>query len=94
MIWSADFFLDATLVTVGIDITNLGYLKDRSSRSMKLPDSGIEKLNKILVELDTAAVILEINDQDPTDLIDSEAKWVNKKKEKARKRWQKKVNLV
>ncbi len=53
--WPADLFPNTTLVTIGNYVTNLGYLEDRSSYF-------IEKSKKILVGLDTAAVIPKTND--------------------------------
>ena len=41
----------------------------------------------MLVRLDTATVILKTNNQDLLDLIDLEVKRINKKKEKAERRW-------
>ena len=63
-------------------ITNLGYFEDRSPHFTELLDGNMEELNKILVELDTIAIIPEIDNQDLLDLINLEAKWANKKKEK------------
>ncbi len=42
----------------------------------------MEKLNKILVGLDTATVIPDIDDQDLSDRIDSKVEQAKKKKEK------------
>ncbi len=92
--WPADPLSDPTLITVGMCVTNLGYLEDGSRRFTKLPNSGTEESNKMLVELDTAAVIPEADNQDLPDLIDLEAERANKKKEKAERRRQRKINLA
>lgn len=81
----ADPLSNTRPVTVRMHITNLGYLEDRPLCFIKLPDGGIEEFNKMLVGLDTATIILESDNQDLPDLfelIDLEAKQVNKKKEK------------
>ena len=67
-------------------IINLNYLKDRLFCFTKLLDNGIKELNRILVGLNTIAVILKTNNSDLLDLIDLEAKRVNKKKEKVERR--------
>ncbi len=54
----------------------------------------MKKSNRMLIELDTAAIIPKTNNQDLPDLIDLEAKRANKKKEKAEKRRQRKINLA
>lgn len=59
--WPAYPFSDTILAIVCIYITNLGYLEDELSRFTKLPGGNIEESNKILVELNTAVVILETN---------------------------------
>ena len=82
--WPADLFPNATLITVGMHVTNLGYLKNRSLHFTESLDSNTEELNKILVRLDTAIVILETDNRDLLDLIDLKAKQANKKKEKAK----------
>ncbi len=92
--WPADPLPDTTLITVGMHITNLGYLEDGPPRFTELPDGGTEESNRMLVGLDIAAVIPKTDDQDLPDLIDSEAKRANKKKEKAERRRQRKINLV
>lgn len=83
---SADPLYNVTLITVGIHITNLSYLKDKSFCFIKFLNGNIKKSNKILVELNTSTIILKINDQDLLNLIDLEVKQINKKKEKAKKR--------
>lgn len=57
--WPANIFSDPTLITVVMHITNLGYLKDRLLHFTEFLDDGTEKLNRILVGLNIAAVILE-----------------------------------
>ncbi len=54
-------------------ISNLSYLEDGPSRFTELPDGGTEESNRILVGLDTAAVIPETDDKNLPDLIDLEA---------------------
>ncbi len=75
-----------TLITVGMDVTNLGYLRDGPPHFTKLPDSGTKESNRMLIGLNTAAVIPETNDQDLPNLIDLEVKRAKKKKEKAERR--------
>lgn len=80
--WIANCLLNATLVTVNMHITNLGYLEVGFLRFIKIQDDSVEKLNRTLVGLNTAAIISKTDDQDPQDLIDFKDKWKNKKKEK------------
>lgn len=61
---------------------------------MELPEGGTNKLNKMLVGLDTAIVISKTDNQDLPYLIDLEAKRANKKKEKAERCRQRKINLA
>lgn len=77
-----------------MQVTNLGYLEDKTPCFPELLDSSTKKLNRMLVRLDIAVIILKINDQDPPNLIDLEAEQVNKKKEKAKRYWQRKMNLT
>ncbi len=60
--WPADPLPDTTLNTVGMHVTNIGYLKDGPPRFTELPDGGIEESNKMLVGLNTAAIIPETDD--------------------------------
>lgn len=83
--WLADSFLYMTLVTIGMYVTNLGYLEDRSPCFMVLLEGSIKKSNRMLVGLDITVVILETNHQDLPDPIDLKVKWANKKKERAKK---------
>lgn len=92
--WPADLFSDATLVTICIHVTNLGYLEDGSPYFLELLKGSMEKSNKMFVGLDTIAVISETNNWDLPDLIDLEVEWANKMKEKAKRRRQKKINLT
>ncbi len=55
--WPADLLPDTTLVTVGMHVTNLGYLEDRPPYFTELPEGGTEESNRMLIGLDTAAVI-------------------------------------
>ena len=84
-IWLVDLLLNTILVIVGMHIINQSFLEDRSSYFTELLDSNTKELNKMLVELDIATVILEINYQDLSNLIDLKVKQANKKKEKAEK---------
>ncbi len=92
--WPVDPLPDTTLIIVGMHVTKLGYLEDGPPCFTELPDGGTEESNRMLVGLDTAAVIPETNDQDLPNLIDLEAERANKKKEKAKRRRQRKINLV
>lgn len=92
--WPADFFPNAILVLVGIYVINLSYLEDRSLYITELPNDNIEESQRMLVGLDVAAIIPKTDNQNLPDLIDSIAKWVNKKKEKAKRRWQRKIYLA
>ncbi len=92
--WPADPLPDTILITVGIHVTNLGYLEDRPPHFTELLDGSTKESNKMLVRLDIAAIIPETDNQDLLDLIDLEAEWVNKKKEKAERRQQRKINLA
>lgn len=83
--WPADLFSDTTFVIVDMYVINLGYLKDRFSYFIELLDNSIQESNRILVGLNTTTDIPETNNQDLLHLIDLEAKWTNKKKEKAEK---------
>lgn len=52
---------------------------------MELLKSATEESNRMLVRLNTVAFIPKIDNKDLPDLIDLEAEWANKKKEKAEK---------
>ena len=54
--WLIDPLSDATLITVDMHITNLGYLENKSLYLTKLPDCNIEESNRMLVGLDTVAI--------------------------------------
>ncbi len=92
--WPVDFFPDATLIIVGMHVTKLGYQEDKPPRFIEFPDGGTEESNRILVGLDTAAVIPETKNQDLPHLINSEPERANKKKEKAERHRQRKINLA
>lgn len=79
------------LVTVGINVNNLGYLEERSLCFIELSNGGTEELNKILVGIYIAAVIPENDNQNPLDPINSKAKQVDKKKRKAKRCQQRKL---
>ena len=64
-------------------VINLDYLEDKLLCFRELLDSDTEELNRMLIRLYIAAVILETNNQNLLDLIELETKWANKKKEKA-----------
>lgn len=71
--WLADFLFVTTLIIGGMYITNLSYLKDGFFCFTEHLDSSTEMLNRILIGLDTAAVISKMNNQDLLNLIDSKA---------------------
>lgn len=54
---SIDLFSNITLAIVNIHITNLDYLEDKLLCFIKLLNSGIEELNRMLLGLNTSAVI-------------------------------------
>lgn len=92
--WLVDPFPDATLITVGMHVTSLGYLENGSPHFTELPDDSTEESNRMLVGLDIAAIILDTDEQEPPPLMDSEAERANKKKEKAERRQQRKIILA
>ena len=57
--WPVDLLPDAILITVGIYIINLGYLEDKFPCFIEFSDGNIDKLNRMLVGLDTTAIIPE-----------------------------------
>ena len=73
-IWLTDLLPNMTLITIDIYIIKLGYLENGPPCFTKLLDDNKEKLNKILIELDTATVILKTDNQDLLDLINSKVK--------------------
>lgn len=92
--WSANLFSNGTFITISIYIINLGYWENRPSCFTEFPDCGIKESNRIWVGLDIATIIPKTNNQDLFDLIDLEAKWANKKKEKVKRYQQRKINLI
>lgn len=60
--WPPEFLPDVILITVGIHVSNLCYLKDKPCCFTELLNDNIEELNKMLVRLDTAAVIPKTDD--------------------------------
>ena len=56
-IWLINPILNATLIIISINITNLDYLEDGLFHFTKLLDGNIKESNKILVELDPVAFI-------------------------------------
>ena len=60
MTWLADLLPDATFIIVGIHVTNLSYLEDKSLCFIELLDNNTEESNRMLVGQNTAAIILEI----------------------------------
>ncbi len=58
-IWPTDPLPDMILITIGMHVTNLGYLKDGPPRFTELLDGGTKESNRMLVGLNTAAVIPE-----------------------------------
>lgn len=81
-IWPTNLLPNTTLITIGIHVTNLGYLENISLYFKKLSNSNLEESNKILIKLDIATIIIETNNQDLPDLIDLKPKQTNKKKKK------------
>lgn len=59
--WPANLFPNATLIKIGIYITNLDYLENRPLCFTELLDNSMEELNKILVGLNIAAIISKTN---------------------------------
>ena len=92
--WSTNLFSNTTLVTIGIYITNLSYLKDKLFCFIKLSNIGIEKSNRILIGVNIAIIISKTNNQDLLNLIDLEVKRANKKNEKAERCRQRKIDLA
>lgn len=92
--WPANPLSNAILITVSMHVINLGYLEDGPPCFTEFSNGSTKESNKMLVGLDTTAVIPETDNQDPPDLIDLEVKRTNKKKEKAERRWQRKINLA
>lgn len=81
-------------VTIDIQVTNLGYLENRTLGFIKLPDGGTQESNRMLVGLDTAVGITETKNQDLPYLISSKVDWVNKKKLKTERIRKRKINLA
>lgn len=84
-IWQVDPFFDTIFITLSLYVLNLSYLEDKSFCFTKFIDSGIKELTKILIRLDTAAIILKTDDQDLSNLIHLEVEWANEKNEKNEK---------
>ena len=82
--WPADLLSNATLVILNMHVTNLDYLEDGPLCFMELLDGNTEKSNKMLVGLNTAAVIPKSNNQDPPNLIDLEVEWAIRRSRKLR----------
>lgn len=57
--WPINPLLDGILVTIGIHVIKLGYLEDGSPHFTKLLEGGTEDSNRMLLRLDSAAIILE-----------------------------------
>lgn len=66
-------------------VTNLGYLKDELFCFIKLSNSNMEELNKILGEMDNIAAISDNDNKYSPNLLDLKVKYAKKKKEKAQK---------
>lgn len=74
------------MAKLGLYISTLGYLEDRSICFIELPDDGIEKLNKCLIRLNTTITILDNNQQlNLLNLTDLEAKRAKIKEVKVQK---------
>lgn len=83
MTWLRDPLSNIILVIVGMYVTNLCFLKNKSLCFMELKDGDIKESNKIRVGLNRAAIIPKTDNQNLPNLIDLEVKSANKKKEKA-----------
>ena len=60
--WLVDFFSNAILIIISMHVTNLSYLDDKPPCFTELPDGGTEELKRMLIGLNTATVILKIDD--------------------------------
>lgn len=67
--WPAHPIPDATLLTLGMHVTNLGYLEDGPPRFTELPDGGTEESNRTLVGLVNDDAIQDNNHENPVKLI-------------------------
>ncbi len=74
-------------------VTNLGYLEDRAPHVTRLLDCDTEELN-LGLGLDYVTTISDNDDEPPTDLSNSEDKWVKKKAQKAWRHQQRKITLI
>lgn len=90
-IWPADPISDTKLIIIGIYVTNLGLIEDRSFCFIELLNGSTEKSNIMLVRLNITAVILEINNHHQPDLINLEIKQINKKKKRLKSASKKKL---
>ena len=55
--WSADSFPNVTFIMVCMHVTSLGYLENGPLCFTELLDGGIKESNRMLIGLDTAAII-------------------------------------
>ena len=92
--WPVNSLPNITLIIIGMHVTNLDYLENKPFCFTELLNGGIEKLNRMLVRLDTATVIPETDNKYLLDLIDLEVEWINKKEKKAKRHRQRKINLA
>lgn len=72
--WPATSFSNTIFVIFGIHVIDLSFLKNGLLYFTELPNNGTKKSNRMLVGLDTAAVIQKTDNQDPLDLMDLKAK--------------------
>lgn len=75
-------------------VINLGYLEDGPPCFTKLPDSGIEKLNRTLQGLDNAAAISNNDNKPSSNLSHLKAKWAKKKEKKTQRHQHRKTKLA
>lgn len=83
--WPVNSFFNVIFIIIDMHITYLSNVEAKLPHSTKLSDDNTKKFQKMLVRLDTAAIILEICNQNLLNLINFLAKQVNKKIEKAKK---------
>lgn len=55
--WPANPLSNAILVIVGMHVTNMDYLKDKSPHFTELSNGSMKELNRLLVRLDIAVLI-------------------------------------
>ncbi len=91
--WPIDLIFDVTLRALGIHVTNLGYLEDKTPRITKFPNSNTVGLD-LGLGFNLATAIPNNNNQPQPNLSDLETEWAKKKVEKVRRRQQRKITLA